>query len=53
MNTVAVFPKLAMRVLQSQNVKRRIAKSVEIEGKSTESQPNNSIAETDDNKKEN
>lgn len=53
MNTVAVLPKLAMRVLQSQNVKRRIAKSLEIEEKSTESQPVNTIAQTDDNKKEN
>ena len=46
MNNVAIMPKLCMRLLQSQNVKRQIAPIVNLEESSED-------AESDDNKKEN
>ena len=46
MNNVAIMPKLCMRLLQSQNVKRQIAPIVNVEESSED-------AESDDNKKEN
>jgi len=46
MNNVAIMPKLCMRLLQSQNVKRQIAPTVNLEESSEE-------GENDDDKKEN
>ena len=46
MNNVAIMPKLCMRLLQSQNVKRQIAPTVNLEESSEE-------GENDNDKKEN
>lgn len=50
MNVVAIMPKLIMRLLQSQNVKRKVAPIIE---NKTEEPVNETVEETEVNKKEN
>ncbi len=49
MNTIAILPKLAMRVLQTQNVKRRVVKSVSADECETNSEPQHDTIDNKEN----